>query len=45
MIWTSSISGQIGSGASFSRALSAGSHTITAMVTDRGGLQAPVRLL
>jgi len=38
MTWTSSISGQIGSGASFSRALSAGSHTITAMVTDRGGL-------
>ncbi len=37
--WTSSINGAIGSGASFSTsALSIGSHTITASVTDSGGL-------
>jgi len=37
--WTSSINGSIGSGASFSTsALSAGVHTITASVTDSGGL-------
>ncbi len=36
--WTSSIDGAIGSGASFSTtALSIGSHTITASVTDSGG--------
>lgn len=38
LIWMSSIDGQIGSGASFSRSLSAGTHTITARVTDSGGL-------
>jgi hypothetical protein len=37
--WTSSIDGSIGSGASFmTSALSAGVHTITASVTDSGGL-------
>lgn len=37
--WTSSINGTIGSGASFSTsALSVGTHTITASVTDSGGL-------
>ncbi len=36
--WTSNLSGQIGTGGSFSRALSAGVHIITASVTDRGGL-------
>ncbi|HYH45740.1 MAG TPA: S8 family serine peptidase, partial [Thermoanaerobaculia bacterium] len=37
--WTSSINGSIGSGASFSTsALSIGVHTITASVTDSGGL-------
>ncbi|MBL8878479.1 MAG: S8 family serine peptidase [Phycisphaerales bacterium] len=39
LIWTSSINGQIGAGASFSTSsLSAGTHTITASVTDSGGL-------
>lgn len=38
MRWTSNIDGQIGTGASFSRTLSAGTHTITASVTDSGGL-------
>ena len=37
--WSSNLDGNIGSGASFSTsALSAGSHTITASVTDSGGL-------
>jgi len=37
--WTSSLDGAIGSGGSFSiTTLSAGSHTITASVTDSGGL-------
>jgi len=35
--WTSSIDGSIGAGASFSYALSDGTHTITASVTDSGG--------
>jgi hypothetical protein len=39
LAWTSSINGSIGSGGSFSTSsLSAGSHTITASVTDSGGL-------
>ncbi len=39
LAWTSSIDGAIGSGGSFSTsALSIGSHTITASVTDSGGL-------
>ncbi|OFV95622.1 MAG: hypothetical protein A3H94_00815, partial [Acidobacteria bacterium RIFCSPLOWO2_02_FULL_60_20] len=37
LIWTSDRQGQIGAGASFSRALNAGTHTITATVTDSGG--------
>ena len=37
--WSSSLDGSIGSGASFSTSgLSVGSHTITASVTDSGGL-------
>ena len=36
--WTSSIDGSIGSGGSFSATLSAGTHTVTASVTDSGGL-------
>ena len=36
LTWTSSIDGTIGSGGSFSRTLSAGTHTITASVTDPG---------
>ncbi len=39
LTWSSSINGIIGSGASFSTsALTAGTHTITASVTDSGGL-------
>ena len=35
--WTSSIDGSIGTGGSFSKTLSEGTHTITASVTDSGG--------
>ena len=39
LVWTSNTQGQIGSGASFSfSGLSVGLHTITAAVTDSGGL-------
>ncbi len=39
LAWTSSVDGAIGSGGSFSTsALSVGTHTITAAVTDSGGL-------
>jgi hypothetical protein len=38
LVWISSIDGQIGTGSGFSRTLSAGTHTITAQVTDSGGL-------
>ena len=38
LVWTSSIEGQIGTGGSFSRAMKAGTHTISAKVTDSGGL-------
>jgi len=37
LTWTSSIDGQIGSGASFCRTLSNGIHTITASATDSKG--------
>jgi subtilisin family serine protease len=37
LVWTSSRDGQISTGASFSRTLSGGVHTITATVTDSGG--------
>ena len=37
--WTSSLDGVIGSGGSFLAGLSAGSHVITATVSDSGGLQ------
>tara|TARA_A100000171_G_scaffold45481_4_gene49279 strand:- start:6582 stop:8510 length:1929 start_codon:yes stop_codon:yes gene_type:complete len=41
LVWTSSLDGQIGTGASFSTSsLSVGSHTITASVSDSGGLNA-----
>ena len=36
--WTSNLVGQIGTGASFSRTLTAGTHMITATVTDSGGM-------
>jgi hypothetical protein len=38
LVWTSSLDGQIGTSGSFSALLSAGTHTITATVTDSGGL-------
>ncbi len=38
LVWTSNISGQIGTGASFAATLPAGSHTIIATVTDSGNL-------
>lgn len=39
LVWTSNIDGQIGSGASFSTtSLSVGTHTVTASVSDSGGL-------
>lgn len=36
--WTSNLMGDIGTGASFSRTLTAGTHTISASVTDSGGM-------
>ena len=36
--WTSSLDGSIGTGSGFSRALSVGTHTITAKAIDKGGL-------
>ncbi|MFN7337880.1 MAG: Ig-like domain-containing protein, partial [bacterium] len=36
--WTSSVQGSIVTGGTFSRTLNAGAHTITATVTDSGGL-------
>jgi hypothetical protein len=38
LVWTSNLDGQIGTGSSFSRTLSAGNHTVTAQVVDSGGL-------
>jgi hypothetical protein len=38
--WSSNIDGSIGSGSSFARALSVGTHVVTAAVSDSGGLQA-----
>jgi regulation of enolase protein 1 (concanavalin A-like superfamily) len=40
LAWTSSRDGTIGTGASFARTLSAGTHTIRARVVDSGGLAA-----
>ena len=40
LVWKSSLDGQIGTGASFSKVLTVGSHVITASVTDSGGLSA-----
>jgi hypothetical protein len=37
VVWTSSVDGAIGTGASFSRTLSIGAHTITAAATDAAG--------
>ena len=38
LVWTSNLDGQIGTGGSFSAVLTAGTHTITASVTDSGSL-------
>jgi hypothetical protein len=38
LVWTSSRDGQIGTGGSFTKVLTDGTHTITASVTDLGGL-------
>ena len=38
--WTSSLSGALGTGGSLTRSLSAGTHVITASVSDSGGLPA-----
>jgi hypothetical protein len=38
LVWTSDLDGQIGTGGSFSTTLSAGTHKVTATVTDSGGL-------
>jgi len=38
LAWTSSIDGAIGTGGSFTKVLTSGTHTITAKATDRGGL-------
>jgi hypothetical protein len=38
--WFSSVDGSLGTGSGFSKTLSAGSHVITAIVTDSGGLSA-----
>jgi len=39
-VWTSSLIGQIGTGATFTTtALTVGTHTVTARATDLGGLQ------
>ncbi len=39
LVWTSSLSGEIGTGGSFSAVLTEGTHTITASVTDSGGFK------
>ena len=38
IVWSSNLSGQIGVGGSFSKALPAGTHTITARATDSAGM-------
>ena len=38
LVWRSNLAGQIGTGGSFTRVLTAGTHAITATVTDSGGL-------
>ena len=40
LVWTSSIDGRIGTGASLNKALSAGQHTITLTATDSKGVTA-----
>jgi hypothetical protein len=38
LVWASNLDGQIGTGGSFDAVLSSGTHTVTASVTDKGGL-------
>ena len=38
LVWRSNIDGQIGTGGTFARTLTPGTHTVTASVTDSGGL-------
>lgn len=38
LVWRSNLDGQIGTGGSFSKGLTVGTHTITASVADAGGL-------
>ena len=42
--WSSSLDGNIGSGASFQKVLSTGSHTVTARVTDSAGVVAESKI-
>jgi hypothetical protein len=44
IVWRSNLMGQIGTGGSFSRTLTAGAHDITATVTDSGGLSTSKRV-
>jgi hypothetical protein len=45
LVWTSNLVGQIGLGGSFTTTLPAGSHTITASVSDSGGLVGSKQML
>jgi hypothetical protein len=45
MVWTSSLSGQIGTGTNFNAPLSAGTHTITLKATDSDGNSASASLV
>ena len=44
VVWSSSLDGALGQGASVTATLSKGRHTITARVTDNGGLSASVQI-
>jgi hypothetical protein len=44
IVWTSSIDGSLGTGASVSRVLTVGTHTITARATDSGGLSGQAQI-
>lgn len=45
LVWTSNLSGQIGTGPSFNTILIAGTHTITASAADSGGLSGSASIL
>ena len=44
IVWTSSLDGSLGTGASVSRVLTVGTHTITARATDSGGLSGQAQI-